>query len=105
MTQALPLADLEACALAHREYLLDAIRLRGPYGRPSPQLQQLNRNAPRLPDLQVRVTEVGRWSAITDNGCTEGRGFVELVSTLADVDVVRAAAWVARICEAAERAA
>jgi hypothetical protein len=104
MSDTLDVSDINDRAVAHREYVLYRIRQRGPYGRPTAELQQLNRSAPRLPDLLIRVSETGRWSAITDIGCTEGRGFVELVSTLADIDVTRAAAWVASICEAAEAA-
>jgi len=98
-------ADLDRRALAHRDAVLARIIIRGGgyhADRVSSQLQALNRDAPRLADLCVKVDETGRFSASPDSGSVSGRGFTSLVATLADISTDRAAAWIARLPELVE---
>lgn len=98
--------DIDALNAAARARPRDILaRLTLPGGRVSNELRALNWDAPRLPGLHVRLDELGRWSAATDDGCVQGKGVVQLVATLADVSVERAAAFVARLPELARAAA
>jgi polyribonucleotide nucleotidyltransferase len=93
----LDIAALNERALMHRRDVLARLVYRD--GRVSNEVRALNWQARRLPGLHVSLDELGRWSACTDEGLTQGRGVCQLVAALADVTIERAAAFVARLPE------
>ena len=99
MADAPTIEEINACALAHRDAVLAAILIRDARShRVSNEIRALNWDAPRLVNLHVTLdAATGRWSASADTGFVSGRGFTSLVATLADINIDRAAAFVARI--------
>ena len=95
MAAQLNIAALNACALTHRDEIRSRLVMRD--GRVTSEVQALNRAVRARFDLHVTLGPTGRWSAASDVDHAEGRGVVELVMHLGQVDQARAASFVVRL--------